>query len=66
MKHLTTENKVHLEKLLVTETIEKVEIELQKLHQQGYDPKELEPYYTRCYEQRLLENMGYISFENIR
>jgi len=64
MKHLTTENKVHLEKRLVMEnltdeTIRSIEFELDKFAMKGYDQEDLGPFYERCKEYHLLNNVGY-------
>ena len=65
MKHLTTEDKVHLEKRLTmeflsNEKIEKIRDVLNQYGQKGYDPEDLRPFYERLEEQYLLNNAGYI------
>lgn len=64
VKRLTTENKVHLEKRLVMENmtderIRSVESELDAFAEQGYDPKDLRPFYERCKQYHLINNLGY-------
>jgi len=65
MKHLTTEDKVHLEKRLTIEFLSDKKIEeirkiLNQYGSNGYDPEELRPFYERLEEQYLLNNVGYI------
>lgn len=65
MKHLTTEDKVRLEKRLTMENmtdknIMKLMNELHQYGERGYDPEDLRPFYDRLEEIHLVRNLGYI------